>query len=466
MVSTLPHSTPILDLEPLAALRSHVSGRMFGLALVLAGLGLLAAAWLSICRDVARAGESGQIEALALVRRATVLWSLPLLPAPPLFSRDGWSYAAQGMLTHFGISPYDWGPGILRGPIVEAVDPRWMSTPAPYGPLPLIFGDIGAGVTGNPWLLVVGHRMVALIGLVLLAWAVPRMARWTGANPALAAGTALASPLMMANGVGGLHNDLLMVGLMAAALVAAAEHHWVLGSVLGGLAAAVKLPGGLVCVAVVLVSLPVGALLVDRLRRLALVAVLSVGTLVGVGLMWGLGVGWIGALGVPASLNTVLSAPTLVGVALDGIFGAFGAGFAPNLFVTVVRNLALAAMLVLLGWIALRGRTGDKGEGVRELSLIMGAMLVLSPVVHIWYLLWVMPFLASLRLSRTASMAVVTVSVLAGLVAPLDSSLHGAYLVIVMGAMTVAVLALILLLTRHGRERIRHIAEADLIKIP
>ena len=46
--------------------------------------------------------------------------------APPLFSRDGWSYAAQGELTRLGLSPYVWGPGILDGPIIEAVDPRWM----------------------------------------------------------------------------------------------------------------------------------------------------------------------------------------------------------------------------------------------------------------------------------------------------------------------------------------------------
>jgi alpha-1,6-mannosyltransferase len=58
----------------------------------------------------------------------------------------------------------------------------------------------------------------------------------------------VASPLMLANGVGGLHNDLLMAGLMAAALVAAAEHGWLAGALVGASAAAVKVPGGLVCI--------------------------------------------------------------------------------------------------------------------------------------------------------------------------------------------------------------------------
>ena len=54
----------------------------------------------------------------AAVRRITALWCLPRLVAPPLFSRDGWSYAAQGELTRIG--PYVWGPGILDGRIIEA----------------------------------------------------------------------------------------------------------------------------------------------------------------------------------------------------------------------------------------------------------------------------------------------------------------------------------------------------------
>ena len=216
----------------------------------------------------------------------TVAWSLPLLLAPPLFSRDGWSYAAQGTLAHRGISPYEHGPWSLvgprsvPGPIVEGVDARWMATPAPYGPVPLIGGDLAAGLTSDPWLLVVAHRLIALVGLVLLAWAVPRLARWCGANPALASCLVLASPLMVANGVAGLHNDLLMVGLMAAALVVAREHGWVAGAVLGGLAAGVKLPGGLVCVAVVLLTLPAAAAVAARVRHTLRVAAVAVAALV------------------------------------------------------------------------------------------------------------------------------------------------------------------------------------------
>ena len=249
---------------------------MAALAVVLLGLGLYAAAWLRLCRHVARAEGADREDALALVRHATVVWSAPLVLAPPLFSRDGWSYAAQGVLTHFRISPYEHGPGVLVGPIVQGVDPRWMETAAPYGPIPLLFGDAVAGFTGNPWMLVIAHRSFALIGLALLAWSVPRLAAWAGINPALSSAVVLCSPLMLAHGVGGLHNDLLMVGLMTSALVLAAERGWMWGAALGGLAAAVKLPGGLVCIGVALIALPVGASISLRVRRLAQVGAVAV----------------------------------------------------------------------------------------------------------------------------------------------------------------------------------------------
>lgn len=455
VVSTLPASSPVVDWSLLDALRSTEVGRMAGLTTVLLGLGLLAGQWLTLCRHVALARGEDREDALALVRHAVVVWSAPLVIAPPLFSRDGWSYAAQGMLAHVGLSPYEHGPSVLRGPVVEAVDPRWLDTVAPYGPVPLALGGLAAGETGNPWVLVVAHRVVALLGLALLAWAIPRLARWRGADPALASAVVLASPLMLAHGVGGLHNDLLMVGLMAAALVVAVEHTWWLGVLVGALAAAVKVPGGLVCVAVVLVSLPVGAPLLQRVRRLAGAAGLATATLAGLGGLTGLGVGWVHGLAVPGTVNTPLSVTTLVGGALDWLTSGLGLGFEPATFLGLVRGLGLALTVGVVLAVALRGRTGSRADALQALAVMTGVMVALGPVVHLWYLLWVVPFLAVLRLSRLGTSALLAVSTVAGLVAPLDSSLHGAYLAIVLGSMLVACLLPVLLLTTRARERVR-----------
>lgn len=453
VTATLPYSTPLLNAgQPSAALlvlRETTLGRMTGLALVLVGLGLLATSWLVLCRRLAvRADGPGGVE---LVRMATFAWCLPLLVAPPLFSRDGWSYAAQGMLAHEGLSPYEHGPAWLAGPLVQAVDPMWMHSPAPYGPLPLALGRLAAGLTDGPWLLVIAHRGFALMGLALLAWAVPRLAGWAGVNPALASALVLASPFMVANGVAGLHNDLLMVGLMAAALVVAVERGWVWGAALAGLAASVKAPGGLVCLGIVLVSLPTGARLVERVRRTGAVATVSVGVLLGLGLVTGLGTGWLAGLTVPAAVPTPLSVTTMIGTGLARLTGA-------ELFHDLTRLVGCLAALGLGGWLLVTRPTGRRDVALAAVGAAVFAFVVLSPVVHLWYFLWAVPFLAVGRLPRGGLTALVALSVIGGLVAPLDSSLHDAYLVIVFGVMLVVALAALLLLTRSSRDRLVRIA--------
>lgn len=460
VISTLPDSTALMQIALLQDLRGAEAGRMAGLAVVLLGLGLYAAAWLRLCRHVARAEDEDREDALALVRHATVVWSAPLVLAPPLFSRDGWSYAAQGVLAHFRISPYEYGPGVLVGPIVQGVDPRWMETAAPYGPVPLLFGDVVAGLTGNPWMLVISHRFLALLGLVLLAWSVPRLAAWAGVNPALASAVVLCSPLMLAHGVGGLHNDLLMVGLMTSALAVGVERGWMWGAAIGGLAAAVKLPGGLVCIGIALVALPVGASLVQRVRRFAQVGAVACGVLVLPGLLAGLGVGWVHALGVPGTVKVPLSMPTMLGAFLDLVARWLGTGLAPDTFLDLVRVLAQVAALAIAVRVALTWETGSRTQAVRAVAVVMGALIVLSPVVHLWYFLWALPFLATIRLPRLGSLGLLAVVVISGLVAPLDSSLHGAYVAIVVGSLLVTGLVLALLVTRTARERLEKIATA------
>ena len=415
MVSVLPASSP-LDSLPL---RHDTPGRLVGLALVIAGLGLGGWAWLELLRLVRAGSGPGRT---SLVLRATACWSLPLLAAPPLFSRDGWSYAAQGVMVQLGHSPYDAGPAVLAGSLREGVDPLWLDTPAPYGPLPLTWGSLAAGLTSDPWALVVAHRVLALVGLVLLAHAVPRLATACGRDPSWAAAVVLPGPLMLAHGVAGLHNDLLLSGLAAAALAVAVEGRWVLGSVLAGAAAAVKAPAGLVCLAIVLVSLPALAGVRDRVRRAAQVAAVSGATLLGTGTMSGLGLGWVHALAVPGVVRTPLSLSTDVGLLLSWLQDVLDL---PGPYpVDLVRTLGLLAALAVALHAGRSAPTGDPAVAVRVAGLVVLALVALSPVVHPWYALWALPFLAAADLGARAHSALVAFVGLAGVAAPLDSSLE------------------------------------------
>ncbi|HSV37221.1 MAG TPA: polyprenol phosphomannose-dependent alpha 1,6 mannosyltransferase MptB, partial [Nocardioidaceae bacterium] len=427
ITSWIPADGWVAQLGPVDLLRSSSTGRMLGLAVVVGGLGVLTASWFRLLRYVV-GSEAG----VSRVIVATVVWVLPLLLAPPLFSRDGWSYAAQGYLQGQGLSPYTWTPNILSGPLLEAVDVRWLNSPAPYGPIPLLWGGYASVATADPWLLALSHRAFVLVGLAMLAWAIPRLARHLGRDPGLAAWLVLPSPFMLAHGVGGVHNDVVMVGLMAVALVLAIERSWVYAALLGGLAAAVKIPGAFICIGVALVSLAAGSTLPERLRRFASVGTVAVAALVGAGIVAGVGMGWLHALGVPTTVETPLSISTVLG----GLLQSFGweGGLA------VARGLGTLAGLGIAGYLALTSPTGTR-HSVHAAAYAMLALTVLSPVVHPWYALWCIPLLAVLRLGQRGTSALVGVSLLLALAAPLDSSLEGAWVHIGMTTGMVVILA-------------------------
>ena len=103
----------------------------------------------------------------------------------PLFSQDAYSYLAQGTLAHLGLDPYRDAPAVLaqhgQAHVLSAVSPFWRHTTAPYGPLFLwiVSSFTGASLVAGVLLI----RALELVGLVLLAVFVPRLARSLGAEP-------------------------------------------------------------------------------------------------------------------------------------------------------------------------------------------------------------------------------------------------------------------------------------------
>ncbi len=108
------------------------AGRVLTTILLAVGMALLVDAWLRMRPVHGRKAPS----------LAWLLWSLPIMLAPPLFSRDAYSYAAQGQIVLRGMDPYAVGPFWVAGPFADQVDPMWVQTagavrPAgPPGPAP------------------------------------------------------------------------------------------------------------------------------------------------------------------------------------------------------------------------------------------------------------------------------------------------------------------------------------------
>jgi alpha-1,6-mannosyltransferase len=317
---------------------------------------------------------------------------------PPLFSRDLYSYIAQGRLMDHGINPYTHGVGAMPGWFQLGADPMWAEAPTPYGPLYIAFQGFVAHVLPTaPWWSMLALKSSAIVGLLLIAAAVTRLAEQHGLSaPAVFWLTAL-NPLMLLHLVAGGHNDSLMIAGMLWAFVFANNRKTFLALVAITAAAGIK--------PIALLALPFVALAILP-RKTTWKAIvgswiactsLVIGALSAIGAALGLGLGWIGALSTPGSVRTLLSPATAFGQ----VIGFIGNGF--NLDITdgaisFSRALFMATALVFLALIALR----PEGQApLRQAGLAFTAVVALSPVMQPWYLLWALPLVVCSGLARS-----------------------------------------------------------------
>ncbi|MEV4534889.1 polyprenol phosphomannose-dependent alpha 1,6 mannosyltransferase MptB [Asanoa sp. NPDC049518] len=198
------------------------AGFWWGLAAWVVGLAILSGAWW-------RLGSRLDGVSSRWVVTTGALWALPLLLAPPLASRDVYSYACQGEIWRSGLDPYSVGAADGGCLWSGAVPDLWQHTPAPYGPVGIALSGAAAAVaravggSGDHQLLVAVAllRVVALVGGVLIAVYAGRLANAVGVPPASARWLGLLSPLVAVHLVSGAHNDALMAGLIVAALAVA-----------------------------------------------------------------------------------------------------------------------------------------------------------------------------------------------------------------------------------------------------
>jgi hypothetical protein len=392
------------------------------------GLTVLVLTWLSL----GAALLSGAVLDRLTTHRLLAAWSAPLLVGAPLYSRDVYSYVAQGRLADLGFNPYRTGPISLGpGPYLSAVGHVWRSTHTPYGPLFVAVERFVVHIAPNVTSAAFGMRLVALAGVALLAVFLPRLARVHGASEPLALWLGLLNPLLLVHLVGGAHNEALMIGLLVAGLALAGEGRPTLGLFLCTLAAAVKVPAllGVIYLAADELAVRRGA---DR-RRAALVAVsVAGGTFVVLTAAVGFGWGWVTAVGTPGRVHTLLSPSTAVGAIVSR--AGVGAGA-----VTASRLVGVATALAVLPVLfVLRARLGS----VRMLAASMFAVVALGPVVQPWYLLWGLGLLAAAGPGRALPVVVWVSAVLPYVVLPDGTSANDMVL-----AIFLAVTALVTWLT-------------------
>ncbi|NGO09473.1 DUF2029 domain-containing protein [Streptomyces sp. HC44] len=363
---------------PVRELLAPASGRAaLGLVGVYFGVVLLIAAWALLGR-VIRGPEPPTARALLVVLG---VWAAPLLLAPPLFSRDVYSYLAQGAMVDAHIDVYTHGPARLGGPLADEVAPVWRQTATPYGPAFLAVASALSGLTrGEVPAGLFGMRVVALLGVALMAAALPRLARHSGADPAAALWLGALNPLVLLHLVAGAHNDAIMLGLLGIGLVAALGRWPVLGAVLVTLAALVKVPAVLGLAAVVALQVRAGQ---GLLKATVTTTAAALATTVAATAVAGTGYGWISALETPVSPHN-WSPTSLLGRATGSLLEDLGSDLAPlALPAWHALGLAATAVAVLAIWLR-RPRLSP----VYALGLSLATVAVLGPAIRPWYALW------------------------------------------------------------------------------
>ncbi|HEY9264303.1 MAG TPA: alpha-(1-_6)-mannopyranosyltransferase A [Mycobacterium sp.] len=394
----------------------HLSWLRFGHGLVLSsmllwgGVALMLVAWLWLGRRVIdrTATEYTMIA-------TTGFWLAPLLLSVPVFSRDTYSYLAQGALLRDGFDPYAVGPIENPNSLLDNVSPIWTTTTAPYGPAFILVAKfvtmlVGEDVVAGTMLL----RLCMLPGLALLIWAAPKVARHVGANGAAALWICVLNPLVIVHLMGGVHNEMLMVGLMMAGIALCFRGHHVSGVTLIAIGVALKATAGLALPFMVWVwarglrdrrgfsgaKAFTAATAASLMVFAAVFAVLS--------LVAGVGLGWLTALAGSVKIINWLTVPT----ATANLINAVGGLFLPVNFYAVLeatRIIGIAAIAIsapLLWW---RYRRTDR-DVLMGIALLMGVVVLFVPAALPWYYTWPLAIAAAVAQSRRAIALIAGVS--------------------------------------------------------
>jgi len=315
------------------------------------------------------------------------VWIVPLLVVAPLFSKDVFSYAAQGEMMSHHINPYNYGPATIgTGPFLNGVDGLWLNTSAPYGPFFLMLAGWAASLSGHNVLITVELlRLMSVAGVALIAYCIPKLARAYGKDPGKAFTVALLNPLTLLALVGGAHNDAIMVGLLLAGVTAAKYRHPIVGIVLCTLAAAIKVPAAIGIVYVAWDWAGPSVAWRPRLRGLIKGGLISLMVMAALSFVSGLGWGWIANLGTPDAVRSWMAPATAVGLVISGTLHVLHIGVGIGGVLTITRLLGLIAATVIAAYCL---RHKEELGTLIALGVTALAFVLLGPVVQPWYLTW------------------------------------------------------------------------------
>ncbi len=472
-------AVPVLQ-NPIAGVRVlSLPSRMWPVALTLSigGTLILVLAWLLLGRFAVGRLNVEVVGGMKPTRRMSqrqadrtlLLWITPIILAPPLLSKDVYSYLAQSAIAYRGMDPYKVSPvrGLGVGDVLTRSVPNlWRDTPAPYGPLFLWLGKNITAITGDDLTTaILLHRVLALAGVALIVWSLPRLARRCGVSPTAALWLGALNPLLILHLIGGIHNEALMLGLMLAGIelcfsaIYSTRRLRRAGSVLPSPTGLLLLAGAAVIAASSMIKIssllalgfvgialalrwgatlpalrhappsqwwarsrrPLGALSASAAVLLTVLVVVVVSICLGTGL----GFGWTSTLDTGGVVRSWMSMPTLLSVTGGRVGVLMGLGDHTQAMLDVARPIGqLIAGLFIIRW--LLAALAERLHPLGALGIAMATFVLLFPFVQAWYLLWAVIPLAAWATGRWFRLCAIAVSaIIAVVVLPTGAGTRG-----------------------------------------
>jgi hypothetical protein len=328
------------------------------------------------------------LRAAKFLTRRAVLVSIAavnalVLVAPPLLSTDLFSYIAYGRLGGtYGINPYLYGPNVISfDPLYHLVGLQWTHTPTAYGPLftALSYPLAGLNIATNVFAYK-GIAALSLLAVVVLVW---RSAQLRGIDPIKAVALVGLNPVIVIYGVGGGHNDLLMLALLVAGIYVLLRQREGTGGAMIMAATAIKLTAGMLLPFAIAASAGRRVATAGRARILGGAALAAV-AFGGLGLVM-FGSGTLHLVGTLSSIQAQGGIHSIPGFILNAIglkrFDEPVGAVLRVLYVISVVWLMWRVWIGELDWIT--------AAGWATVGLLVSAGLLMP-----WYIAWLIPLAA------------------------------------------------------------------------
>lgn len=372
------------------ALRFTTPGAIISIILVALGGMLLVREWLRLGQKLNHWGPDTR----KWVNAAMIGWSLPMMVAIPMFSRDIYSYIGQGRVMLSGLNPYEYGVSYIENFFQLGADQLWSESPPPYGPLFLWMEQGVVSITdAQPDQSVLLFRALCVISVIAMAWMIPKLAKMHGINPTRALWLSVANPLFLVNFILAAHNDAIMIALALGGVLAAATwRNWkggLLGAFLVTMSVAIK--------PITLVFLPFigllwagkGASWPRKFLIWFLTLAWSVAIMAVMGLVSDFGFGWIAAMSTPGSVFIWYAPVGMLGLLASAVVGLVGGngGEAMDLVHRLGQLMAVPVILYMMF-------VGKDQKIIRRLTLAFAAIVIFAPMIQAWYVVWLIPLFA------------------------------------------------------------------------